>query len=65
LAVNGTVVFPGVAAIAGNSVASLLGETFPGCRVAGNADRARNQVAIFSMFDLSPCVAQTARAKLE
>jgi hypothetical protein len=46
-------------------VASLLGETFSGYRAAGNADRGRDQVAIFFMFDLSACVAQVALTKLE
>ena len=47
-------VISGVAAIRGNSGAWPLGETFPGHRVASNADRARDLVAIFFMFDLSP-----------
>jgi len=58
-------VITGVAAIRGNSGAWPLGETFPGHRVASNADRARDLVAIFFMFDLSPCVARTALTKLE
>ena len=49
-------VIPGVAAITRNSEASLLGETFPGHRAAVNANRVRDLVAIFFMFDLSPCV---------
>jgi hypothetical protein len=65
LAVNAMLVIPGVAAITRNSEASLLGETFPGHRVAGNADHGRDLVAIFFRFDLCPCVAQAALTKLE
>jgi hypothetical protein len=46
-AVKAMLVIPGVAAIRGNGGASLLRETFPSHRVASNADRARDLVAIF------------------
>jgi len=58
-------VIRGVAAIRRNSGTWPLGETFPGYHVASNADRVRDLVAIFFMFDLSPCVAQAALTKLE